>query len=86
MLTFLTGDIKKITYRQCCGSVILWDGSGSADPYFLLKDPDPASDPAIFVSNFQDGALKKSFFAYYFWKLHLRNFPRIKSHKKVTGQ
>jgi hypothetical protein len=33
-----------------------WYGSGSADPYLLLMDPDADADPdpAIFVSDIQD--------------------------------
>jgi len=29
-----------ITWKQCCGSVTFWYGSGSADPYHWLTDPD----------------------------------------------
>jgi hypothetical protein len=53
------------TRNQCCGSVTFWYGSGSADPYFLLTDPDsdpdptPAPDPGIFVCDLQG--------AYYFF-------------------
>jgi hypothetical protein len=39
---------------QCCGSMPFWGGSGSADPFLLLMDP----DPAIFVIDLQ-GASKK---------------------------
>jgi hypothetical protein len=28
-----------------------WYGSGSADPYLCLMDPDAVSDPAVFVSD-----------------------------------
>ncbi len=47
-----------------CGSVTLWNGSGSADPYVpLTNDPDPtpdtALDPGIFLSDLQDGNKKK---------------------------
>ncbi len=54
--------------RQCSGSVTFWYGSGSADPYFWLADP----DPAFFVSDLQK-VIKKSQnrryqgFSYYFW-------------------
>jgi hypothetical protein len=51
-------------------------------------DPDPASDPAIFVLDLKD--VKKNSFskfsAYYFLKVHLRHFSKIKSHKEVTKQ
>ncbi len=30
-------------YFQCCGSMKIWYGSGSADPYLRLMDPDPVS-------------------------------------------
>ncbi len=35
---------------QCCGSVTLWYGFGS-----VPLATDPASDPSIFVCDFQDG-------------------------------
>jgi hypothetical protein len=42
----------RATFKQCCGSVTFWYGSGSesTDP-----DLDPDPDPAIFVSDLQDG-------------------------------
>jgi hypothetical protein len=38
--------------EQCCGSITFWYGSGSAEPYQWLTDPDsnPAPAPAFFVS------------------------------------
>jgi hypothetical protein len=46
-------------------------------------DQDPEADPdlVIFDSDLQDG-----FFAYYFLKVHLHHFSKIKSHKEVTKQ
>ncbi len=35
------------TFNQCCG---FWNGSGSADPYLWLMDPDANPDYIIFVS------------------------------------
>jgi hypothetical protein len=46
--------------------------------------PDADPDPAIFVSDLQD--INKKFFAYYFLKVHLNHFSKIKSHKEVTKQ
>ncbi len=46
---------------QCCGSVTFWYGSESADPCLRQMDPDPAPDPAIFVSELQDS--KKPIFS-----------------------
>jgi hypothetical protein len=47
-------------------------------------------DPAILVINLQDAnkklILKKSFSAYYFIKVHLHHFSKIKSPKEVTKQ
>jgi hypothetical protein len=48
-------------------------------------------DPAIFVIDLQDANKKliyflKSFSAYYFLKLHLHHFSKIKSQKEVTKQ
>ncbi len=45
-------------------------------------DPDADPDPAIFIID----ANKKSFFAYYFLKVHLNQFLKIKSQKEVTKQ
>jgi hypothetical protein len=51
-------------------------------------NPDP--DPAIFVTDLQDATKKltkkKSFSAYYFLKVHLHHFSKIKSPKEVTKQ
>jgi len=51
-------------------------------------DPDP--DPAIFVIDIPDANKKliflNSFSAYYFWKVHLHHFSKIKSQKEVTKQ
>jgi hypothetical protein len=70
-----------LTYNQCSGSMIFWCGSGSADPCLRLMDP----DPAIYVIDLQDAKkktnLKKSFSAYYFLKVNLNHFSKIKSPK-----
>jgi hypothetical protein len=52
-------------------------------------DPDSDRDPAIFVIDLQDAnknLIKKSFSAYYFLKIHLHHFSKIKSPKEVTKQ
>jgi hypothetical protein len=52
-------------------------------------DPDAYPDPALFVIDLQDANknyLKKSFSAYYFLKVHLHRFSKIKSPKKATKQ
>jgi hypothetical protein len=50
-------------------------------------DPDLDPDPSIFVVNLQDANKKtnflKSFSAYYFFKVHLYHFSKIKSQKEV---
>ncbi len=53
-----------------------------SDPWHFSTDP----DRGIFVSDLQDDRKKfsKLFFAFYFWKLHLYYFLKIKSHKEVT--
>jgi hypothetical protein len=69
--------------RQCCGSMTFWCGSGSADPCLLLMDP----DPAIFVINVPDTNKKLFFFkVLHFLKVHLHNFSKINSQKKVAKQ
>ncbi len=53
-------------------------------------DPDAYPDPAFFVSDLQDVnkifSFLKSLFAYYFLRVHLHHFSKIKSHKEVTKQ
>jgi hypothetical protein len=69
-------------------------GSGSMDlyPWPIHRsdsDPDPTPDPSNFVSDLQDGNLKlffSKFFAFYFMKLHLHHFSKIKSHKKSQNR
>ncbi len=63
-----------------------WCGSGSADPCLWLMDP----DPGIFITDLKDAnkkqIFKKSFHAYYFLKVYLHHFSKIKSkrrHKRV---
>jgi hypothetical protein len=46
-------------------------------------------DPDIFVTDLQDADKNyfcQSFSAYYFLKVHLHHFSKIKSHKEVTQQ
>jgi hypothetical protein len=48
-------------------------------------DPDADPDPAIFIIDLQDAnkkLIKKSFSAYYFLKVHLHHFSKIKSQKR----
>jgi hypothetical protein len=49
-------------------------------------DSDPDPDPAIFVIDLQDASKKlifnTIFSAYYFLKLHLHHFSKIKSQKE----
>jgi hypothetical protein len=52
-------------------------------------DPDPDSDPTIFVIGLQDANKKliiKTFSAYYVLKEHLHHFLKIKRQKEVTKQ
>ncbi len=73
---------------QCSGSMTFWggSGSGSSDPCFWLMDP----DPAIFVIDLQDASNKlifnTIFSAYYFLKVHLHHFSKIKSHKESQNR
>ncbi len=57
-------------YGQCCGSMTFWcgsrSGSGSADLCLWLMDPDTDPDPAIFVTDLQDGHKKLIFFDKFF--------------------
>jgi hypothetical protein len=47
-------------------------------------DPDPDSDPTIFVIDLQDA--NKKLTAYYFYKVLLHHFSKEKSPKEVTKQ
>jgi hypothetical protein len=49
-------------------------------------DPDLAPDPAVCVIDPQGANKKTIFFAYYFLKVHLHHFSKIKSLKEVTKQ
>jgi hypothetical protein len=52
-----------------------------------LTIPDP--EPAIFVIDLQDAnkkLIKKKISAYYFLKVHLHHFSKIKRPKEVTKQ
>jgi hypothetical protein len=61
-------------------------GSGSSDPCFWLVDP----DPAIFVIDLQDASKKlifnTIFSAYYFLKVRLHHFSKIKSLKESQNR
>ena len=66
-------------------------GSGSSDPCLWLMDPDPGSGSCYFrhwpprcqqKTNFLTQFFNTIFCAYYFLKLHLHNFSKIKSQKE----
>ncbi len=73
---------------QYSGSMTFWggSGSGSSDPCFWILDP----DPAIFVIDLQDASKKQIFntifSAYYFLKVHLHHFSKIKSKKESQNR
>ncbi len=57
------------------------------DPWHSGVDPDP--DPAIFVIDLQDASKKlilHNFSAYYFLKVHLHHFSKIKSQKESQNK
>ncbi len=75
---------------QCCGSMTFWggSGSGSADPCLRLMDPDSDPDPGSgswYFRQWPSRCQQKTNFltqsAYYFLKLHLHYFSKIKSQK-----
>jgi hypothetical protein len=76
--------VKFHTSRHGCGSAAFWYGlgSGSADPYCLPTDPDPAvaADPAFL--SVVDKRPTIFFFAYYFLKLHLISVFKDKKSKR----
>ncbi len=84
-----------IRSQQCCRSMTFWcgsgSGSGSADPCFWLMDPDPGSGSCYF-RHWPSRCQQKSnfclnFSAYYFLKVHLHHFYKIKVKKshKIVG-
>ncbi len=74
---------NKMYWKQCCVPVMFWYGSGSGDSYLWLLD----TDPAIFVSDLQDGN-KICFFCLLLFEgtVHLHNFPKIKFIKKSKNR
>ncbi len=78
--------VNKYTVYQCSGSMTFWGGSGSSDPCFWLMDP----DPAILVIGLQDASKKQIFntifSAYYFLKVHLHHFSKIKCQKESQNR
>jgi hypothetical protein len=78
--------------NHCCRSMTFWcgsgSGSGSADPCLWLMNPnsDPDPDPAIFVIDLQEASKKLILYfifpAYFFLKVHLHLFSKIKSQKE----
>ncbi len=71
--------VVSVHARQCCGSIKFLYGSRSADPPLRLMDP----NPAIFVSDLQD-VNKEYFFAYYFLKIHLHHFSKIRIRIRIS--
>ncbi len=79
--SFFKINLSCIESEQCCGS---------AGPDLCLTDPDPALDPAIFVSDLQDANINIivifKFFCLllFIGTLYIIFFPKIKNHKEVT--
>jgi hypothetical protein len=83
--------VCQATHGRYCETVTV---SSVADPRNFGMDPD--LDPRIHTLTNGSGygscyfrqrpsrRPKKSFFAYYFLKVHLYHFSKIKSHKEVT--
>ncbi len=78
---------------QCCGSTTFWcgSGSGSEDPCLWLMGSGFGSGSCNFrhwPSRRQQKTkfLKKGFSAYYFLKIYLHHFSKIKSQKEVPKQ
>ncbi len=59
-------------------------GSTVADPCYFPTDPDPTPDPAIFVSDLQDG--NKKLFYFYFFYILLFESTFTKFFKKIQSQ
>ncbi len=76
--------VKEAVFR--IQDILVWIRIHGSITWFM--DPDP--DPAIFIIDLQDAnkklILKKVFSDYYFLKIHLHNFSKIKNPKEVTKQ
>ncbi len=64
------------------GSMTFWCGSWSADLCLWLIDPDPAIFFIIELRDANKTQFLKFFSAYYFSKVHLHHFSKIKSQKE----
>jgi hypothetical protein len=84
-----------LSFLQCCGSMTFWggSGSGSADPCLWIMDPDTDSDPdpgsgSCYFRHWPSRCQQETYFltqffsTYYFLKLHLHHFWKIKSQKE----
>ncbi len=69
-------------FKHCCVSLTFWYGSGSADLYRWLMDPDSFRQ---WPSRCQQKLSFLRFFAYYVFKVHLHQSSKIKSHKEVAN-
>ncbi len=82
-------------HQQCSGSMTFWCGSGSADPCLWLMDPDPDhGSGSCYFHQWPSRCQQKNnflklffnfdtiFSAYYFLKVHLHHFSKIKSQKE----
>ncbi len=71
---------------HCSGSIKVWYGSGSSDPYLWLMDPDLALF-FFFFSNLQDGNqisfLRVLLIA--FWRYIIHHLSQVKSHKEIIN-
>ncbi len=84
---------KRMLYKgvgtlKCCGSVTFWYGSGSADPYNWVTNPDSDLAPILLFSSvtFKMSTKEVFFpklFAFYFFKVHLHPSSKTKSHEEV---
>jgi len=74
----LAGFRVEFTSRQCCGSVTFWCGQR-----IRIRGAVPQINGSGYFCQWASRwQLKIMFFAYYFLKLHLHHFSKIKSHKK----
>jgi hypothetical protein len=69
-------------------SLTLTNGSGFGSGSWIgILDPELDTDPAIFATDLQNANKKLFFFnfsAYYFLKVHLHHFSKIKRPKELT--
>jgi hypothetical protein len=80
-------NVRNSMYTQCCGSMTFWCGSGSPDPcLWLMRIRILLVSSLTFKMPTKNKFFKTSFCGYYFLKVLLHHFSKVKSQKEVAKQ